>query len=165
MVAVTRRDFCKWGGIAALAACAGPPHGKADYTLRIATGTVELAPGRVVSTLTYNGQFPGPLLRFMQGRRTWVDVYNDTDAPEQLHWHGQHIGADVDGAAEEGTPYVPRTACAGFRSFPARPASASITPMWCRAPICPAASTADWSGRCTSRPRTMTPVPSTTKSS
>ncbi len=107
MVAVTRRDFCKWGGIAALAACAGPPHGKADYTLRIATGTVELAPGRVVSTLTYNGQFPGPLLRFMQGRRTWVDVYNDTDAPEQLHWHGQHIGADVDGAAEEGTPYVP----------------------------------------------------------
>ncbi|GAB4973020.1 hypothetical protein MAHJHV55_52700 [Mycobacterium avium subsp. hominissuis] len=33
-----------------------------------------MAPGRVVSTLTYNGQFPGPLLRFMQGRRTWVDT-------------------------------------------------------------------------------------------
>lgn len=108
-MAVNRRDFCKWGGIAVLAACSqpGPPNGKADYTLRIATGAVELAPGRVVSTLTYNGQFPGPLLRFTQGRRTWVDVFNDTDSPEQLHWHGQQVGVDVDGAAEEGTPYVP----------------------------------------------------------
>jgi hypothetical protein len=32
--------------------------------LRIGTGTVELAPNRMVSTLTYNGQFPGPLLSF-----------------------------------------------------------------------------------------------------
>lgn len=108
-MAVNRRDFCKWGGIAVLAACSqpGPPGGKADYTLRIATGTVELAPGRAVTTLTYNGQFPGPLLRFTQGRRAWVDVFNDTDSPEQLHWHGQHVNVDVDGAAEEGTPYVP----------------------------------------------------------
>ncbi|WP_297601550.1 multicopper oxidase domain-containing protein [Mycobacterium sp.] len=118
IMAVNRRDFCKWGGIAVLAASGGagsltacsepgPPNGKADYTLRIATGTVELAPGRTVSTLTYNGQFPGPLLRFMQGRRAWVDIFNDTDSPEQLHWHGQQIGVDVDGAAEEGTPDVP----------------------------------------------------------
>jgi hypothetical protein len=27
--------------------------------------------------------------------------------PEQLHWHGQFVGTDVDGAAEEGTPYIP----------------------------------------------------------
>ncbi|OBB94852.1 multicopper oxidase family protein [Mycobacterium sp. 852002-40037_SCH5390672] len=123
IVAVNRRDFCKWGGIAVMAAtgdagawavagCSrpaptGPPNGKADYTLRIGTGTVELAPGRIVSTLTYNGQFPGPLLRLTEGRRTWVDVFNDTDSPEQLHWHGQHLEADVDGAAEEGTPYIP----------------------------------------------------------
>lgn len=25
----------------------------------------------------------------------------------QLHWHGQKIPTDVDGAAEEGTPYIP----------------------------------------------------------
>lgn len=36
-----------------------------------------------------------------------VDVYNDTDAPELVHWHGQMIPSDVDGAAEEGTPYIP----------------------------------------------------------
>ena len=66
-----------------------------------------MAPGHIASTLTYNGQFPGPLLRFTEGQRTSVDIYNDTDSPEQLHWHGQHVGVDVDGAAEEGTPYIP----------------------------------------------------------
>ncbi len=56
--------------------------------------------------ITYNGQFPGPLLRFPK-QRTTVDIYNDTDAPEQLHWHGQKSEVDVDGAAEEGTPFIP----------------------------------------------------------
>jgi hypothetical protein len=34
-----------------------------DYTLTIAVKPVELAPNRILSTATYNGQFPGPLLR------------------------------------------------------------------------------------------------------
>jgi FtsP/CotA-like multicopper oxidase with cupredoxin domain len=80
---------------------------KADYTLRIATGLAELAPEHIVSTTLYNGQFPGPLLRFREGQRAVVDVYNDTDTPELVHWHGQIIPSDVDGAAEEGTPRVP----------------------------------------------------------
>jgi len=80
---------------------------KADYTLRIATGLAELAPEHIVSTTLYNSQFPGPLLRFKEGQRTVVDVYNDTDTPELVHWHGQIISSDVDGAAEERSPYVP----------------------------------------------------------
>lgn len=122
MMAVDRRQFLKGGGLALMAASGGaglataacsrttppaPPNGKPDYTLRIGVGTVELAPDHVASTLTYNGQFPGPLLRFKEGQRTWVDVFNDTDSPEQLHWHGQRVGVDVDGSAEEGTPYIP----------------------------------------------------------
>nr|WP_082964147.1 multicopper oxidase domain-containing protein [Mycobacterium sp. E796] len=100
------------GAAGVAAACSrttppGPPTGKPDYTLRIGAGNVELAPGHTASTLTYNGQFPGPLLRFKEGQRTWVDIFNDTDAPEQLHWHGQHVGVDVDGSAEEGTPDIP----------------------------------------------------------
>ncbi len=79
----------------------------ADYTLRIADTNVELAPGVVVSTTTYNGQFPGPLLRLTEGRPVVVDIHNDTARPEQLHWHGQKIPIDADGAAEEGTPYIP----------------------------------------------------------
>ena len=80
---------------------------KADYTLRIGTGPVELAPHHIVSTTLYNGQFPGPLLRFTEGQRVVVDVHNDTDTPELVHWHGQMVPSDVDGAAEEGSPFVP----------------------------------------------------------
>jgi FtsP/CotA-like multicopper oxidase with cupredoxin domain len=80
---------------------------KPDYTLRIATGLVELAPDHIVSTTLYNGQFPGPLLRFKEGQRVIVDILNDTDTPELVHWHGQMIPTDVDGASEEGTPFVP----------------------------------------------------------
>src|SRR5213596_2093035 len=79
----------------------------ADYTLRIETSPVEIAPKRIISITTYNGQFPGPLLRFKEGQQVTVDVFNDTDTPEQLHWHGQKIPTDVDGAAEEGTPFIP----------------------------------------------------------
>lgn len=79
----------------------------ADYTVRIGTSPVEIAPKRIVSLTTYNGQFPGPLMRFKEGQQVTVDLYNDTDVPEQLHWHGQKVPTDVDGAAEEGTPYIP----------------------------------------------------------
>ncbi|MGO9545422.1 MAG: multicopper oxidase family protein [Rhodomicrobium sp.] len=80
---------------------------KADYTLRIATGLVELAPEHIVSTTLYNGQFPGPLLRFKEGQRAVIDIYNDTDTPELLHPHGLIIPIDADGAAEEGSPFIP----------------------------------------------------------
>jgi FtsP/CotA-like multicopper oxidase with cupredoxin domain len=81
--------------------------GAPDYVLHIAASPIEIAPKRIVSTITYNGQFPGPLLRFKEGRPVTVEIHNDTDTPEQLHWHGQTVPTDIDGAAEEGTPYVP----------------------------------------------------------
>ncbi len=56
---------------------------------------------------SYNGQFPGPLLRFKEGQPVTVDVSSDTDSPEQLHWHGQKVPTEVDGASEEGTPFIP----------------------------------------------------------
>ena len=94
------------GALPRLARAGQPGQGKADYTLRIANGLVELAPDHIVSTTLYNGQFPGPLLRFREGQRVVVDVHNDTETPELVHWHGQIIPTDVDGAADEGTPYV-----------------------------------------------------------
>ncbi len=36
-----------------------------------------------------------------------IDVYNDTEIAEQLHWHGQLLPVDTDGSAEEGTPFIP----------------------------------------------------------
>jgi FtsP/CotA-like multicopper oxidase with cupredoxin domain len=79
----------------------------ADYTLHIEESPIEIAPKRIISIKTYNGQFPGPLLRFKEGQSATVAIYNETDAPEQLHWHGQKVSTDVDGAAEEGTPVIP----------------------------------------------------------
>jgi FtsP/CotA-like multicopper oxidase with cupredoxin domain len=78
-----------------------------DYTLHIESSAIEIAPKRIVSAITYNGQFPGPLLRFKEGQSVTVEVHNDTDTREQLHWHGQFVSPDVDGAAEEGTPFIP----------------------------------------------------------
>jgi FtsP/CotA-like multicopper oxidase with cupredoxin domain len=118
----SRRGFLSGAGAAALALGmpaisparaesapdgGGRPEGKADYTIIIATSLIELAPDHIVSTTTYNGEFPGPLIRLKEGRQVVVDIRNDTDTPEQLHWHGQFVPVDVDGAAEEGTPFVP----------------------------------------------------------
>ena len=89
------------------AAAGAALEGSADYALRIATGLVELGPDTTGSTTVYNGQFPGPLLRLSEERRVVVDIQNDTDTPEQLHWHGQFLPVDADGAAEEGTPFIP----------------------------------------------------------
>jgi FtsP/CotA-like multicopper oxidase with cupredoxin domain len=94
-------------GFASILVSEQQSHTKADYSLTIATQPIELAPNRIVSVTTYNGQFPGPLLRFKEGVRVTVDVQNETDTPEQLHWHGQSIPSDVDGAAEEVTPFIP----------------------------------------------------------
>ena len=121
---VSRRHFLQAAGVAAGGLCLTPAlslaqaaaanspsaqslSGAADYTLRIGTGLIELAPDQIISTTTYNGQFPGPLLRFKEGRPAVVDIHNDTDTPEQFHWHGQFVPVDVDGSAEEGTPYIP----------------------------------------------------------
>jgi hypothetical protein len=133
-----RRAFLKAGGLAALAtaapACtrsgnqtAEAPVATADYTIRIATGLVDLGPGHIVSTTLYNDQFPGPLLRFKEGQRVVVDVVNDTDTPELLHWHGQMVPSDVDGASEEARRSCPHTGCDGSRSCLARQGFASIT--------------------------------------
>jgi len=110
-----RRTLLKAAGTASLLGAlpralwaAGPRTAeKADYTLRIGTGLVELAPEHIVSTTLYNGQFPGPLLRLKEGRRATIDIYNDTDRPELVHPHGLFIPIDADGAAEEGSPIVP----------------------------------------------------------
>ncbi len=80
---IDRREFLKLGGLAVLgssvpnlvratsplsATTPATVNGKADYSLRMARSLIELAPDHIVSTRAYNGQFPGPLLRFKEGR-------------------------------------------------------------------------------------------------
>ena len=176
---LSRRNFLKTTGAAAGAVMLSPPdlltqspvavaspnEGPADYTLTIATKPIELAPNRIISVTTYNGQFPGPLLRLKEGERVTVDVRNETDTPEQLHWHGQFVSTDVDGAAEEGTPFIPPHGSRRI-SFVPKPvgfpllshATSALEPIWRRA------STAGWSGRFTLS-RSSTRATTTAKSS
>jgi FtsP/CotA-like multicopper oxidase with cupredoxin domain len=55
----------------------------------------------------YNGSVPAPVIRLREGRPVTVALINETDTPELVHWHGQFVPSDIDGAAEEGTPPVP----------------------------------------------------------
>src|ERR1700690_3125613 len=134
---MNRRDFVRLGGATVIGGGGGklgpglaqspavrqvpgpPPHptmatlepkaaGRAaDFTLRIAPMMVELAPQVVLSTIGYSNQVPGPLLRVREGQRVAVEVVNDTDVPEYVHWHGLFVPSDVDGSEEEGPPPVP----------------------------------------------------------
>ena len=112
-----RRDFVTYAGAtlcqamlpAATRAAGTPPATTtpADITLRIAPVALEIAPSHFISTIGYNGTSPGPILRMREGKPVTVDVINDTDAAEFVHWHGLMVPAAVDGAEEEGTPSVP----------------------------------------------------------
>ena len=93
----------------------------ADITLRIQELSVDLGPRHTVKTLAYNGQVPGPLLRVKEGQAVTVEVFNETNDDELVHWHGLHIPPDVDGAHEEGTPHVPRHGNRRY-TFTAKPA-------------------------------------------
>ncbi len=93
----------------------------ADFTLQIAPMLVELAPQVVISTIGYNNQVPGPLMRMRESQSVTVEVVNDTDVPEYVHWHGLFVPPEMDGAEEEGTPPVPPHGRRRYE-FVARPA-------------------------------------------
>jgi FtsP/CotA-like multicopper oxidase with cupredoxin domain len=117
-VPVDRRQFLSTtaAGAAALAlnACQktvvspeARPSGPADVTLRIAPVLVDIDKDHTISTVGYNGSVPGPLIRLREGVTVTVDLFNDLDSDELVHWHGQLIPADIDGADEEKSLMVP----------------------------------------------------------
>lgn len=65
------------------------------HELRIRKSEIELADGHRFITTTYNGQFPGPVLRAAVGVPVRVDVVNETDTTEQLHWQGQALAGGI----------------------------------------------------------------------
>ena len=91
-----------------------------DYSLRIAPLRLELAPGKVIETFGYNGTVPGPVLRLREGRQVSIDIRNDTDVDDIVHWHGLYLPAAADGAMEEGSPMVERGGMQRY-TFTARP--------------------------------------------
>ena len=110
---MNRRDFL--AGCSALATASmlrspaeafaqEPP---ADVSLTIAPLELEIAPGKTIHTIAYNGSVPGPLIRWPLGKPITIDVLNQTNDPEIVHWHGLWIPSNMDGAMEEGSPMIP----------------------------------------------------------
>jgi FtsP/CotA-like multicopper oxidase with cupredoxin domain len=110
--ALGRRAFLKLSGVAALSSCLEPlgaTHGTVTpathptHVLRIRTGHVELAPGRHITTTTFDDRLPGPLLRGAVGQPLRIDIYNDTDRPERINWRGQGL------LSQDSAPIAPRS--------------------------------------------------------
>ena len=57
----------------------------------------ELAPGKRIKAMTYNGQVPGPELRLHEGERVRVVFTNALAEPTTLHWHGVDVPNAMDG--------------------------------------------------------------------
>ena len=95
-----------------------PPGTPADVTLRIGPVLVDVAEDHAISTIGYNGASPGPLIRLEEGKPVIVEIFNETDAPELVHWHGQLVPPAVDGAAEEGGLAVPARGKLRYRLTP-----------------------------------------------
>jgi FtsP/CotA-like multicopper oxidase with cupredoxin domain len=106
---ITRRELIESSGAAALVG-AWPARAQdlppPDYRLDIAPVSWDFGPRHRLTTTAYNGQIPGPLLRMQEGRPVSIEISNRTDHPEIVHWHGLFLPADVDGAAEEGSPMI-----------------------------------------------------------
>ncbi len=81
----------------------------------------ELAPGKVVTAMAYNGQVPGPALRVREGERVRVRLRNELAEPTTIHWHGVDVPNGMDGVP--GVTQAPVAPGAEFvYEFEARPA-------------------------------------------
>lgn len=107
-----RRNFFREASIAVANAVLGDvafgngTSSATHFSLKIGIATIELAPGKSVKTVCYNGQVPGPVLRMREGIPVTVDVENESTSEELVHWHGLHIASVPDGAAEERSPTI-----------------------------------------------------------
>ena len=61
-----------------------------EYTLIAQDAELEIAPGKVVKTWTFNGTMPAPPLRFTEGDNVTIKFINKTPIPHTIHFHGYH---------------------------------------------------------------------------
>lgn len=69
-----------------------------EYALVIGRQAINLT-GSAVDTLTVNGQFPAPELRFKQGEDVVIHVTNTLNENTSMHWHGILLPGAMDGVA------------------------------------------------------------------
>jgi FtsP/CotA-like multicopper oxidase with cupredoxin domain len=120
---LNRRDFLQQAALTTLSPALASLPGTlaADYKLRIAPVTIDIGSNVSIRTTAYNGQVPGPLLRFKENVPVTIDVTNATEFSDIVHWHGLAVGSVPDGAAEEGSRMIAPGATVRY-SFTPKPA-------------------------------------------
>jgi FtsP/CotA-like multicopper oxidase with cupredoxin domain len=103
-----RREFLRSASLAATGIALG---GSGLFVPRRATGSNdvrhielvanevrwELAPGKVIKAMAYNGQVPGPAIRLREGERVRIVLKNELAEPTTIHWHGVDVPNPMDG--------------------------------------------------------------------
>jgi FtsP/CotA-like multicopper oxidase with cupredoxin domain len=76
------------------------------FELRIAPVAKPLG-GEPARMLAYNGSVPGPTLKVRQGSEIQVEVVNEADLEQTVHWHGLRLDNRSDGTHETQAPIPP----------------------------------------------------------
>ncbi|MFE2288808.1 multicopper oxidase family protein [Streptomyces sp. NPDC059443] len=71
--------------------------GQDTYAVTISEVEREIIPGVQTKVLTYNGQFPGPVLRARSGRKVVIRHRNTLTMPVSVHLHGGSVTQENDG--------------------------------------------------------------------
>jgi FtsP/CotA-like multicopper oxidase with cupredoxin domain len=69
------------------------------FDLETAVIRWSILPGTTVDAYAFNGQIPGPMLRFRQGDRVRINVTNHLPETTTVHWHGLILPNIMDGPA------------------------------------------------------------------
>ena len=96
---------------------------KPDYTLHISPVNLEIAPNKIASMDDWVQRLRAGLSAraCAKGNRLRSKFSTTRKKPELVHWHGLMIPSEVDGASQEGTPFIAPHSSAGY-SFVPRPA-------------------------------------------
>src|SRR6266542_4906948 len=91
-------------GLAGLRAVTGEPalsgaKGR-DVVLEAREVNWELAPGKRITAMAYNGRVPGPEIRVKEGERLRVVLNNALAEPTTIHWHGVDVPNRMDGVPD-----------------------------------------------------------------
>lgn len=73
----------------------------ADYVLDVQVGEMEFFPGVTTTTLGYNGNYLGPVLKMRRGQQINVTVNNHLNEFTTVHWHGMDLSGEADGGPHQ----------------------------------------------------------------
>ncbi|MDW7671567.1 MAG: multicopper oxidase domain-containing protein [Bacillota bacterium] len=72
-----------------------------EYELNAQVGEMTFFPGMTTTTLGYNGNYLGPVLKMRRGEQINVTVNNQLSEATTVHWHGLDLPGEADGGPHQ----------------------------------------------------------------